>query len=901
MAEVSASLVLDLSQALAEIDQLSSDIDSATSDVSLTLDIESTVDEVQSSIDSLEAAPIDIEVDADVEAAQAEIDGLEGESVEVEVEAPGATEAAGDLEEVSTAAEGAGTQLDGASTAAAGFGAAAGAASGSAEGLLGALGGLGPAGAGAAAAIGAVAVTATGLFSAAVDSTASAQRFATVLGDMASQVDSVELGDLNLSLEEFAVMVGQDDEALRNSLTTLVAYGQASGVAADDTARYAEQITLLAGRATALNPALDIGATVDGLSRSLATGGARLGRFGLDIGTLSERQEIAQEVFGRSFESLSRYEKSVVGAEAATRNLGNSLQRDIIAGADNVQVKLQGLQQAFQNNLETLGEPLILPVFDLLEAGMPVALSVAEAFGAIARAALPLVSGYLSAIGPGFEIIAEAFSNFADQAEAAGPALEEVFAALSELAVADAEAFAAALELIAAALPLLSFDGLIAGIETLSFAVRNSGITDLADLLGGPLAKGAGEAGAQMQTLTEEETAAIAATEAFVNAAVGALPQAAAAFDDVGKAGEAFGIIDAASDPALLAANLQARADAIAAFQANLESLGQTGEDLDATLNFIATAGPEEAGSLLQNLVEGTEADRATLETSLENLETSTTGFADFLTSEGFEGGSGLGTAAAEGISANAGATVAAADAAGADTSEGLATGLGLAAALVTVQMGLATAAVAVGGISMATTGGTVGRNAGNQLSLGFLQTAPSLIGLAMSSVSLTISSASFSVASSARSAGYSIGTALGQGVSQGLSDSTRALAAQAAATVTAASAAAAAAAAIASPSKVWAEMGRQMGAGMALGLADSGSGVVAAAEALTYAAATGSLGVGAVGVGGGTATFGGVQVTVNAPGATVESAQAIGVAVRDGAEQAIAAQRLAFDAKVST
>ena len=147
-----------------------------------------------------------------------------------------------------------------------------------------AAGGLGGPLAGAAAGITALGATVGFLFAQGVEATGVLQRFDTVLGDMADEVLRVDVGDLNENLDDLAIKLGSDDEALRDASASLFQFGINSGASRQAAATFTKQIDALAARAVALNPALgSVGDVAESMALRIQRGGRFAATFQLSL------------------------------------------------------------------------------------------------------------------------------------------------------------------------------------------------------------------------------------------------------------------------------------------------------------------------------------------------------------------------------------------------------------------------------------------------------------------------------------------------------------------------------------------------------------------------------------------------------------------------------------------
>lgn len=411
----------------ANVDDVGPAIDEAVAGADTDIAVEADATAVTEGIDSaVEAADTVVAVEADTSAAQEALQELADQApvIEPEVDTTGIDAAAASLGDVSQAGQAAGDSAEGAAVDIAALGAAGRLATGDLGALEGAAGGLG---AGAAAAVGGVGALAAGitvLFSAGLESRAATERFNLILGDFADTVDRVDVGGLNTDLKELAIALGDDDEALQNAAATMFNLGVNSGVAAPQVAKTTKEVIALAARAVALNPALgDVGDVAQRLFTGLARGGRFAANFGIALST-AEINARAFENTGKTIASdLTLFEKSAAGAQLAVERLGDGLANDINAGADNVQFKLRALQGQFKETLDTLGEPLVDPIIEAATDLEPALEGMAQLFGALAQAVVPVVSALAEGLAPVFETLTPVAEALGDALAIIGDAL----------------------------------------------------------------------------------------------------------------------------------------------------------------------------------------------------------------------------------------------------------------------------------------------------------------------------------------------------------------------------------------------------------------------------------------------------------------------------------------------
>jgi hypothetical protein len=436
------SLGLDISPALASIGTLddalgqvlqnfsvglASAISSSISDAggaSGAIDIPVQVDtsQVEGQL-SLFDQPIDVPVQADTSTAVAAVDELNTALTDTQTQATDATDALGGissgaagLADTAGAATDAAGGLDALSSSAKGVGIATGVAVGDTTRLTDAVGGLGG---GFAAAVGAG--LAFGAFisktvSLAADSQAQFARFNQTFGAFADQVQHIDVGGLNLSLDQLAQKSGTSITNLQASASRIGLLGTTSGAAGETVAKVTDQVLALAGTLSVTNPRLgDASQVTDQLTSALIRGGRSLANLGIGI-TTQQITELAKQIAGAG-NTVTLFDKLEAGAILATQQFGNSLGTDFTQGAQNAQVQLRALASSLEDFLAKIGAPLLGPVVQIFQALLPVAEQVGQVLGNAAQIVLPLftalgpllvpVSAALKLIGDGLGAIAD--------------------------------------------------------------------------------------------------------------------------------------------------------------------------------------------------------------------------------------------------------------------------------------------------------------------------------------------------------------------------------------------------------------------------------------------------------------------------------------------------------------
>jgi len=490
VAELRADLALDAEEALGVVDRLGLALDQVASAAAVslaaaveqglaaaegaTVEVAADTSAAEGEIQELGGEQVELPVEADTAGALDEVEQLESEAAEpvekpIEVDAGDAT---AQLEGVAQASDSASTGLAGAGSAALGFRAGSFLATGQASALGSTL--ESGVGGGAGIAIGSVLSLggALGLIANKGFEAASAQeRFARILGDTADEVATINVGTLNADLSKLAITLGSDDEAALNAAASIFQFGRNSGAAEPEAARFAETVLALSARAVALNPALgDVGSVAESMSVRLARGGRFAANFGLDLNAAEINARALGNTGKTSAGDLSIYEKAVAASQIATEKYGDSLQRDIVEGAQNPQIQLRRLGEEFANVLEKAGQPLVSPTLDLIDAAIPSAAAAASILGNLATAILPAVSTALDLLAPPLRLVAGILETDLGSSAAAGVI---AFVGISRVVTALGTALLGLLPGLAA--PLGPIALLIAGVGALAVAFSASG------------------------------------------------------------------------------------------------------------------------------------------------------------------------------------------------------------------------------------------------------------------------------------------------------------------------------------------------------------------------------------------------------------------------------------------
>lgn len=415
-----AEVTLDLSAALAEIDNLRTELQGAIEEAATAggdalataitdatsnappVALEGDASAIPPAIDEAVSGAPPVAIEGDASAIPPEIDaavaGSDPPPIEITADASGATAAVDELGASAGTATGATENL---SDSVKGLEGVALLASGEVGGMRTVVQGFGaaaiPAVAGGLAVAGAIGT----LAKAGVDATSAEQRFNDVTKQLGITFASVHVGSLNIDLEKLGTEFGSSTAATKNSIATLLQHAQASGFAGDKAKTFASEMFAMGARAVALKPSLgDVATVTDNMERAFSRGGPALSRFGISIDQASIKNLALTQTGKASANQLTLQEKAFAGLTIATEKYGKDLGEVVAKGADNAANKQKAFRAELQNTLESLGKPLVAPMFDLIRAALPAVGALGTALGSLATAALPSITAAVSAVVP---------------------------------------------------------------------------------------------------------------------------------------------------------------------------------------------------------------------------------------------------------------------------------------------------------------------------------------------------------------------------------------------------------------------------------------------------------------------------------------------------------------------
>ena len=433
-----------------------------------------------------------------------------------------------------------------------------------AQGALSGMGGLGGAAGGAASALGSSAVAggaaAAGLFTfaqAGLEAAGAAQRFDFIAGPMADQLGSIDVGGLSGDIGELALKLGSSDEAMLNATASFVSFAESTGASDAQIVTASDNINALALRAVALNPALgDAGEVATRLTNALARGGRPLTQFGIGLTSAEINARAMADTGKENVAELTQFEKAAAGAEIAVERLGSSMGSDFAAGAENAQTQWNRMTESLGEAQEAIGGSMLPAIENITEAVTELGDGIANLdFGTI-------LSGLWDISSPGL---------------------------------------------------------IVNGLTDAWHAVV--GTTEAVDA-SGSVAEGSSTSWARFgdtqQAAADQADALTAAQEKAAQAVADTLPSLGDIIATTDRAGEAFGVLNASSNPDTIISNLSLALFAWDDFQNNITTIDDWGPRIAGALQQL---GPEVAGGLTSALAEGNIATIVQLDGLIAQIE----------------------------------------------------------------------------------------------------------------------------------------------------------------------------------------------------------------------------------------------------------------------------------------
>jgi hypothetical protein len=164
----------------------------------------------------------------------------------------------------------------------------------------------------------------------------------------------------------------------------------------------------------------------------------RGGRAATALGLSLTSQQIrarAAELAGKDLnDELTQFELFAGGASLASEQFGDSVQENIAKALENPVIALERLKEIFGDTLEEFGKPLIAPIFNVIEKGLPAVLAFSQIMADLALLFLPAVTAIV-------ELAAPAFTEMAGRVSQSIQTMRPAFESVAEAAALVTEAF----------------------------------------------------------------------------------------------------------------------------------------------------------------------------------------------------------------------------------------------------------------------------------------------------------------------------------------------------------------------------------------------------------------------------------------------------------------------------
>lgn len=269
---------------------------------------------------------------------------------------------------------------------------AAGGAQGKVGGLNKVLSETGPEAAAAGAGILAVAEITKEMVHEGAIAEQSLALFKSTFGSLGEEFERFNLNGVNASLDELTLKLGSDDKAILGTVSRLALLGRQTGATDEEIIHTAQQFTILAARAVTLNPSLgSINDVMQRMPLALSRGGRFAQGFGINLTQAQIAAEALAEGIQKPVSAMSIYEKATLGAQVATKQLGDHIGTDIEAGTNLGIFKLRAFREEIRRSLETQGLDLVQPIASAVAPIIPVITNIAGIVGRAVLAVAPLL------------------------------------------------------------------------------------------------------------------------------------------------------------------------------------------------------------------------------------------------------------------------------------------------------------------------------------------------------------------------------------------------------------------------------------------------------------------------------------------------------------------------------
>jgi hypothetical protein len=313
----------------------------------------------------------------------------------------------------------------------------------------------------AAGAFTALAAASAGMFTSAVEAQGALVGFQTSLGPLAPAIKDININGLNIDLAQLAQNLGSGDEAVLGVAQRFAQLGITSDASSESIAKANSELFGVAGNLRAVNPGLG---ELDQIASRAGTAFIRGGRAAAALGLSLTAQEIkarASQMTQKGLnEEFTQFELFAAGAELAAEQFGSSIDKNIAQAAKNPIIALSSLKQQFGDAIEEFGKPLIAPMLQVIETGLPSVLGFSEVMSRLAQAVFPAVISVVEKITP----IAESFfNNLVESADRMGPSFDSIGEALGIVL----EAFGKLAE-VTGVFTSIALEGLLVGLQAVS-------------------------------------------------------------------------------------------------------------------------------------------------------------------------------------------------------------------------------------------------------------------------------------------------------------------------------------------------------------------------------------------------------------------------------------------------
>lgn len=439
-------ITANVDAASATISDLVASVDAETPTVSVEADVAVAQSDVSDLVASVDGETTAITVEGNTDPAGGAVadlvSGIDAETPTINVEAD-TSDAQGAVDDLTASIDDAGASASSSGAQLSGFGDTSGQVGALAELAAGQVGGLGEASsifgehAKAAAAGGLALAAGVGeLYHIGLQALSAEQNYNATLGETATRVEAIHVGDLNTGLFELTAKMGATDASTRGAASSIFQFAINAGTSREGAAQFTDELFALAARAVALKPSLgDVTSVAESMTSGLGRAKSVSTEFGISLSQAQINARALADTGKASVSDLSAYEKSVAGAELAVEKYGTTLKQTVEVGSKNAAIEEQRLKSSFEDFVASVGKPLVAPGLDAIAAAIPDAKQLGTALADIASVAIPILTAGLDLIGPAILPVVAGFAAFklANAAISFVGWLQEIPAAISGL------------------------------------------------------------------------------------------------------------------------------------------------------------------------------------------------------------------------------------------------------------------------------------------------------------------------------------------------------------------------------------------------------------------------------------------------------------------------------------